>query len=627
MRSFLSATLLALALVVTGGCDSALDTEPQDILTDDQVLTNPDLIDGLMANYYSRLPNYQTLETAPYTFAATDEGVWSGSGGSNENNWGTYPFGHRGLYEGDEGYALVRDLNDLITEMESSEALDEEVRTSFAAEARFLRAYVYFEFVKRMGGVPIITEVFDYAGPDSVAALQRPRSTEAEVYDFVASELDAIMEDLPPAGTSRSRANQGSALAMKARAMLYAGSIAKYGEKTPSVSVSGESGLVNMGDADPTPYYEQALAAAEELINGGAYSLYSDNSDLQQNFYEAVISESGNPEIIFAKDYATTSESDAHLFTYETMPRSLRDDNLSSASFSPSLDLVEAYEYVDGSSGEIQTCEDPEVTGRCVANGSDYVYYENKEDAFADKDPRLWGSIMYPGSTYRGQPLALQAGVAIWDGGSYTLETGTLGSTYSGGGVLTGQDGPTDTENNASNTGFYLRKFVDTATNAGNRGQGSGVWWVYYRYAEVLLNAAEAAFELGQESTALEYINQVRERAGVAPLTALTLEDFKQERRVELAFEDHRFYDLKRWRDAHLLWDGTAESDAAVMEALFPYRVVHSGDASKDGTYIYVEKEASRQPNPRFFQLGNYYSAFSGNALSSNPLLVRNPFH
>ena len=629
MRLFIAVLPLVFVLAVAGGCDSFLDQDPQSLLTEEDVLTNPDLVEGLMSNYYDRLPLHQTLDGFPGNWSDIDEAVWSG-GGAGGNLLGAYGYNFWSLYEGDNGYALIRDLNTLIEDMEDADQLSEDARTRFTAEARFLRAAVYFDMVKRMGGVPIITQTFNYAGPDSVSALQRARNTEAEVYDFVASELDAIREDLPASSDSKSRANQWMALAIKARAMLYAGSIAKYnGQKTPSVSIPGHPGLVGMGDADPTPYYEQALAAAEEIINSGPYSLYNQNPNKQQNFYEALVSESGNPEVIWAKDFATVAETDAHLFTYFTMPRSLRDDNLESAVLSPSLDLVESYEYIDGSPGEIQTCQDASVTGRCVENGSDYIYFEAKENAFENKDPRLWGTIMYPGSTYRGQPLALQAGVAVWDPGSstYGLETGPLGSTYEGGGVLTGLDGPTTTENNASNTGFYLRKFVDTAPNAGNRGQRSGVWWVKYRYAEVLLNAAEAALELGQADKALDYVNQIRERAGIAPLSSLVLDDLKQERRVELAFEDHRLWDLKRWRDAHLVWDGTIDSDVAVADALFPYRVVRSGDPSKDGTYIYVEGRASRQENPRFFQLGNYYSAFSGNALSSNPLLVRNPFH
>ena len=104
-----------------------------------------------------------------------------------------------------------------------------------------------------------------------------------------------------------------------------------------------------------------------------------------------------------------------------------------------------------------------------------------------------------------------------------------------------------------SNTGFYVRKFLDSKPASGQRGVGSDIWWIRYRYAEVLLNAAEAAFELGRTAEALDYINQVRERAGFGPnsLTALTMDQIRNERRVELAFEAHRLYDLKRWRLAH----------------------------------------------------------------------------
>src|SRR5690606_19336708 len=138
--------------------------------------------------------------------------------------------------------------------------------------------------------------------------------------------------------------------------------------------------------------------------------------------------------------------------------------------------------------------------------------------------------------------------------------------------------GPHRSIQEVSNTGFYLRKYVDANGGASTRGIQSDVWWVWFRLGEIYLNAAEAAFELGFTGDALTYANAIRERAGfpansLTPAT-LTIEKIRNDRRNELAFEDHRVWDLKRWRQADKVWNGNANNPEDVVYALYPYRVV-----------------------------------------------------
>jgi hypothetical protein len=148
---------------------------------------------------------------------------------------------------------------------------------------------------------------------------------------------------------------------------------------------------------------------------------------------------------------------------------------------------------------------------------------------------------------------------------------------------------------------------------------------------EIYLNAAEAAFELGQTGDAVGYINTLRERAGFPPNSLavgdLTLDRLRNERRVELAFEDHRVWDLKRWRIAHEVWNGDIASTDANITALYPYRIVRPGDAARDGKYVFLKLTAPRFRAPRLFQMGNYYSSIDQSVLNNNPKIVRNPFH
>ena len=612
--SMLTAVLLVVSL---GGCaDNFLSQQPEEIISDEEVFSSPDLILGVLSNYYSRLPSTQSLDQGAAPFAMFDEAMWSGGGGNDwRNRLQEYGYGSWGIWD----YNLIRDINLFIERIRTTEQLEPEERRQYEAEARFLRAYMYFELVKRMGGVPIITQTYERPTDGNVEELQFPRNTEAEVYDFIAAELDTVQADLPTE-TRATRANKWTALAMKSRAMLYAGSIAKYNSQMAQpITLPGNEVGIPPSRADG--YYQQALAAAEEIIESGRYHLYERNPNLKENFYEAITREENNPEVIWAEDATTSSLPDAHLFTYQTIPRSLREDNLGSSELSPGLNLVEDYEYLDGSSGELQTR---------TADG-DYVYYDDLDDIFANKDPRLWGTVIYPGSEFKGQNPQMQAGVLVWNEQEQSYEKVTsqeLGTEYEDGGLLTGAGGPHASRFNVSNTGFYLRKYVDSEPGSSERGTQSGMWWVRYRYAEVLLNAAEAAFELGQQGKALRYINRVRERAGFGPnsLSSLTLEDFVHERRVELAFENHRLYDLKRWRLAHRMWDGDPQNEDAQIGALYPYRVVRPGHPNHN-KYVFVKQDAPRFESPRFFRLGNYYSEIGQGIRNDNPKIVQNPFH
>jgi starch-binding outer membrane protein, SusD/RagB family len=223
----------------------------------------------------------------------------------------------------------------------------------------------------------------------------------------------------------------------------------------------------------------------------------------------------------------------------------------------------------------------------------------------------------------------MQAGVYVWNeaAGRYAKVEGAPNSRYQDGGVLTGADGPRH-EDYLSATGFYLRKYFDTNPAAATSATGSDMWWVRFRLGEVYLNAAEAAFELGLEGEAVGYVNTLRVRAGFPAnsLASLSRDRIRNERRVELAFEDHRVWDVKRWRIAHELWDGTRANPDANIYALYPYRIVRPGHENH-GKYVFDKFISPRNPTPRHFRMGNYYSEIPGSALAGNPKLVRNPFH
>jgi len=606
-----SLALGAALLLGLSACEkNFLDRTSPSIVSDAQVWNDANLVTSLLANYYDRLPANAEIDINAIEFTAFDQATWSGYA-DGTNNLSQYNFDRWNYWD----YGLVRDINLALENINKfSTSLPEVQKNQFKAELRFLRAYAYFELVKRMGGVPLVTTqlIYDFSGDPS--PLQVARSKEAETYDFVASELDAIKNDLGNDGNN-TRANRYTAMALKCRAMLYAGSIAKY-NATSGLNIMTPGNEVGIPASAAPAYYQKSLDAAKEVI-AGPYTLYRSNPNLGENFYDAITKKSPNPEVILAKDFLSTKNR-RHGFTYDNIPIGIREDNLSSSNISPVLNLVEAYEYLDGTSGEIKTRN---------AADTDYIYYDNLSGPFANKDARLYGTVIYPGTTFRGQEVQMQAGIMAWNGSSYDMVEGGLASTYKDGKLLTGSSGPLRAQDYVSNTGFYLRKYIDSTPKSSTRGVLSDTWWVRFRLGEVLLNASEAALELGSEAEALTYVNRVRERAGFPANSLKTLSRLKleNERRVELAFEDHRLWDLKRWRRAHVLWNGT-NTPTAVMYALYPYRVVRPGDP-RDGKYVFVKLVAPRFRAPRNFRLGNYYSSIPQNVLNSNPKIVRNPFH
>ncbi|SER62007.1 RagB/SusD family nutrient uptake outer membrane protein [Pedobacter rhizosphaerae] len=589
--------------------DEWLYRESKTTITDEQLWNDPNLITSLLANYYDRLPSlHGVFNTGGMT--EIDDAMWSGTRDQNGRN----DFQYGNDYGRYWNYGLIRDLN---LSLESINALGGKLtpaqKSLFIAEMRFIRAFVYFEMVKRMGGVPLVTKqlIYDFSGDPT--PLQIPRAKESEVYDFIYKELEEVKVDLSANNGIATRANRYTALALESRAMLYAASIAKYNSlmAAPITTTGGEVGIpASMA----TDYYNKSLTASKELI-AGPYALYNTNPDKGANFYD-MLNKKPVSEVIFAKDFSLGTK--VHRFTYDNIIKSMTEDNEASSAISPSLSLVESFNYLDGSKGTLKDKD---------ANGN-YIAYTNPADIFANKDGRLFGTVIYPGTTFKNNPVRMQAGVAVYNNGAYQLTTSAvLGGNYTDGQIWTGFDGPKDDAVDVSNTGFYIRKMVSDAPAASTRGTAAVNWWPWFRLGEIYLNAAEAAFELGRPE-GLGYVNTIRTRAGFPAnsLSTLTNDIIRNERRVELAFEDHRYFDLKRWRIAHLVWDGTETDPNAVVMGLYSYRVVRPGHPD-NGKYIFARVRPTRFRRARMFRMANYYSSIAQDVLNNNPKIVRNPFH
>ena len=390
--------------------------------------------------------------------------------------------------------------------------------------------------VKRYGGVPLIDKPQQYTGKESLAELEVPRSTEEEIFRFIIKDCKEAAEALPEVRTTeKARVTRYAALALCSRAALYAGSIAKYGKV-------GLGKLTGIESSKADEFYQIAYDAADFIIKKGPYKLFNQIPDKEQNFNKLFVTKD-NGEYIFEKlfDVATglgNSYDKKHLpYSYCRW-----------GSITPTFEMVEAFEYQDGSEGKIDIGQSFETT------------YE----MFQGKDPRFLASIYVPGSSLLGSTMQFQRGLILKDGSkyyaqsapgpSYLLETYIDPETQRKDTIF-GKDGGTYT-GDASKTGFNIRKFVNEnlKTEAQWDFGKTETSFPIFRLAEVYLNLAEAAVEMGKYQTeAFEAIKKIRDRAGVVtPFAVVDVEKVRHERQVELAFEGHRFWDMKRWRIAHL---------------------------------------------------------------------------
>ena len=624
------------ALLFCGGwaCESDedfLNRDPAEILTTEQALSDPAQVESILSNLYSRqfsinrLNDWRTMADFNEVYVAANDGLTNAF--HNNNTWGwNGSYGFWGTWD----YGYIRELNLFIERMDQA-TIPERLITTFTAEARYLRAAYYYELVKLFGGVPIILEplVYDFSGDPTY--LQVPRSTEAEVYDFVIQEATELATLLPVNSEGKSRASAGAALAMKAQAAVYAGSLAKYSLVTPSVTLEG--GVIGIPADRAEDYYTTALETAQQIINGevGSYSLYAKNpNDLSENFAALFYDKNANPEVIYQEEYLIKFKT--HGYTISNQPRFGAEEEEGGA-MNPSLNLVQSFERLDNTFAPIPT----------VDSAGNRILYENQEDIFAGRDARLGGTVILPGTTFKGRPVDIWAGVQLPDGEIVSgNERGQLrelpGSATPQ--QVVGFDGPIQETDQNAVSGFYVRKYLDPTPGSGQRGNQSDVSRIQYRYAEILLIAAEAAFELGDAATAVGYMNQVRERAGFTiPLTPeqITFDRIVHERRVEFALEGQYYMDLKRFRIAHQIFDGVAmdveglRSDIGEATkrstqpwALWPYKVYDPG-AEDDGKWFYTEVLPGRVTAADTWQLGNYYSNINNDILTNNPQLARQP--
>ncbi|MFR9524470.1 MAG: RagB/SusD family nutrient uptake outer membrane protein [Rikenellaceae bacterium] len=535
---------LSLSMLSLGGCTGFLDIDQDDYLDTDYVFQSEAAIEAFFATAYTTLP------VEDFNFADGYFSMYAGTAYNTVNGWGAECRGNilsetYSTRTWDVVFTNIRYSNILIQNLPTSTVLTEKEIAELVGEARYLRAFSYYFLARYWGGVPIIEEPIEYNTDETY--LKRGRDQESDVWDFIVEDLNYAIDNMSSTEIY-GRANRNVALAFKSRACLYAASIAKYGTYQPEycTGINSERALY---------FYQECMAAAKELIESGKYSLFSEYDDPTENFVMLFQDSQNNSEVILAKSYDYASTSRTHSYDAISMPHQLI---IEAGEYqNPYLECVEAFEFADGRAAESMVSLTSGVPTTFSSLAMAFGYAD--VDAYK-RDPRLAASIVLPDSELLGETITIQDGVLCdgvqMTGNDYGLYFDTVSELFvtekndncvRGTGLSGGSNIQT------TGTGFFIRKYIDIDLDEKYRVPWSSQTdYIIIRLAEVYLNYVEAAVEADTDlSVALEYLNTVKRRAGVAEFTStaqLEMDRILAERRSELYFEGFRYWDMIRRR-------------------------------------------------------------------------------
>lgn len=583
-----------LCLMLTACNDDFLDVDPVDRYSDAVVWTDESLITSFVNNIYEGQKwGFHTVMLSSLCDESME--VWA---------WESQPVVMSELSPSYQGilapnfwiitfhnitwtnlYKNIRACN-IFFENAEKYALEGDVVDKLKGEVHYLRAYFYYWLLSQWGGVPLIEKSFTPSDDLLVA-----RNTFEETVDFIVKDLDEAASILPLNG-DKARATKGAAMALKARVLLYAASDLFVSQ---SLWASGyeHPELIGYVGGDRTERWQRAKKAAKAVMDLGIYHLYGENGgwknreEATQNYADIFLCHNSDEDIMVQYyDYVNHNSSDFQL------PRVGLFNSPNGfhgwGGNTPTGQLVDSYEMADGSK----------------------FSWDNPQQAaypYQNRDPRFYASIMYNGSYWRQRPDdtvgsdpegIVQTAYYQQSDGSYTPGLDT-------------RQGPIE-DWNGSYTGYYMRKFLDSSVN--HQYDKQPYPWRQIRYAEVLLNYAEACIELGEDAEARKYINMIRTRAGMPDIPDSEMGDvlkehYRNERKIELAYEQHRYFDIRRWMIAP-----EVIKNVQGIDIRYPYGVT-------EPNYSIIDVQ-ERKWNDKSYLLPIYLDE-----MQKNDLLIQNPLY
>lgn len=539
----------AAILAFFSSCSSILDKEDLSSISEEQVWVDETLTTAFLNALYVSIPSWDTT-VADASDEATGGGGWIDGTTTPDNMSDTKDSAPTWYWP----YKDIRNCNIFIQNAQNTDlcTIDRDLADRLTYEARFIRAYLYFEMVKRYGGVPLIT-----VPQELTDDLFVKRTSTKDCFDFIINELKACVEGLPASfsGDNLGRVTKGAAKAFLGRVLLFRASP----QFNPSNNAEHWQTAYN--------YNKETL----DYLIGQGHALYSD--------YGKLFLEEMNQEVIFAIRY----ENPTRTHTRDAKCRPITFSMNNTGGNHPTQEVIDRFPTVDGKT---------------------YTYADWKKDGKNDiftlwqnRDKRFYATVVYQGVTYFNTVMELNENAQ---------------NDYAYG------------KNMGSRTGYYSKKGIDESISISDC-QKSGTDYIDIRLAEVMLNYAEAAVEVGKQGEAFEILKQIRERAGINETSSdpelkgkvyglnpnmnqsEMREAVRAERFIELLFEQKRMWDLRRWMIYDKLMIGQEKRHALVM------------NKQTDGTYTTYLFD--RDNTPMIAKQNMYFLPIKRSELSNNPNL------
>ncbi len=621
-RSRILSFFVLTGLLVLMSCNSDfLNTEPKDKISSEATWADGPLSQAFIFNVYSFL-GYGGFEEQALA-VLTDEAMFTHAGRNIDPFTGGSETPSNlawvsGTYEWGTMFLAIRQANIALDRLPTSTFPDDELRDRLLGEAYFLRGYYYQQLLRYYGGVPLIDKPYGLNEDYSVT-----RNTYEECVNFIVSDLDKAAELLDGKPETPGRASKLAAMALKSRVLLYAASDLHDGPTASAKSsVLGGSAALNLvayPSGDRNARWQAAKAAAKAVVDAGQgykldLSAPVSAAEGRANYIavamggeSAVADPAGAVELIFQRTHTP-------LYTVEdAWPLGGIHYGINNgpngyhnwAGNTPIQQLVDDYEMMDGSK-------------------FDWNNPAHAADPYSNRDPRFYGTIMYDGADWKPRP----SDVAALDPVNQ-VQTGYYDD--GAGGLINGIDTRESAiENwNGSRTHYYTRKFINPdPALPDNQSNAQTIPWPFIRYTEAVLNYVEACIETNDEATAREWLNRIRFRVGMPAITdagdALR-QRYRNERRIELAYEEHRYHDARRWMiPATTVGRGIKAINVKATlkpgkSALVPYR---HDTSVYDYTYTVVD---NTENETRTWNDKMYYRPISRDEINRNDKLVQNP--
>ncbi|GAB3534098.1 RagB/SusD family nutrient uptake outer membrane protein [Pontibacter brevis] len=604
---------LITAMVLSAGCnDDFLDTKPLTTIPSEVVWTDAALAEAFVNDIYTALGQGGFDEQMQASL--TDEAVFTHPGrGINvitesrsnpaDPGWINYTLNWPNMY------ARIRAANLAIANLREPQFSDAAMANRLLGEALFMRAYLYHQLMRYYGGVPLIDSPYELGQPDYTVE----RNTFAETVDFIVKDAEESAQLLEGKSMARGRANKAAALALKSRVLLYAASdlhdIPTASAKSSVIASYPHPELIGYVSGDQTARWQRAQAAAKDVLDLPGYGFMLNLAgpvspeEGKQNYIDmSLFRSNAESEMIFGRYFIQSkNESGGRVGLYNG-PNGYRNW----AGNTPLQDLVDDYEMMDGS----------EFSWDNPAHAASP--YENR-------DPRLEATILHDASDWKPRFTTTADPANQIQTGQYEV-IGSNGQKTTHFGLDTRQSSIEDW--NGTRTGYYMRRFIDPNPNLRDMNMWQQVPWAFFRYTEAVLNYVEASIELGEYDKAQEWLNKVRFRAGMPAVTETgeaLMERYRNERRVEMAYEEQRFHDVRRW----MIPEETVGQQPRIIDVkgtLKPGKTVSVYQYNPENyNYTYNVIELGEGVENRAWDDKMYYLPIHRDEINRNDKLVQNP--